>query len=1340
MLWIQSMACAAYQHNYSFSYLNTSNGLSQNEVTSIVKDKYGFMWFGTRGGLNRFDGYSFRHFKPMADTDNSLTGPSIERLALDNYGNILIGSKTGSLCTYDISLELFKIPNFRNKLPNRIISCIEDRDKNLWIGCWSKGLWLYNSVQDTLINVIKDTKVSTILQTSDGDIWCGTSEGLIKISNGVISNVLSIEGSELTEMIIDKNKPVLWIVGWKTHLVRFDYQKGSFLQFKVNDSSVGIRDSYSIAQDQQGDLFVGTWGQGLYRFDINDHAFHKICISPESTSRSKMDFDIILDIFQDERSDIWIGTDGGGIVRMYEKSHFNVVNIRTAQESLKCHVNAICIDSRRRNWLGTKGDGLFVSLEDGLFSKVEFLRSDPLFGMNGIVVKKIVEDQAGNIWVSIDEGLYIAQANGDARFTLHRAASVFNSPDLQKIEKVQDLFFDQDELWIGTQQKGLFLFRWEGFSYQQLKNYNSQNEQWHLPENRVTSVFKNKGDFWVATYQGLFRFNAVDSSLVSLDQILMNGQKPLSGIILNTFVDSRDDIWFGTPCSLNRLQKQSDNKYTLTDYTTADGLMDDYVNAVLEDSKGQIWISTNAGLSSLKPLDGTILNYDTSDGIGAVNFTEAACFRSNNGKLFFGSYEGVTYFNPDQILLNETMPEVVFTNFKILNNDVKVSEDGLIQRTINELDEIELTYREREISFEFAALDFKAPQKNQYAYILEGVDSDWKKIGNRHYLSFSNLDPGVYTLHIKGTNSNGVWSDQTRRLRIVVHTPFWKTWYAIVLYGLIIFAIIFLIIRIKLRQEQLAGQIELERLNAEKEHELTEYKLGFFTNVSHELRTPLTLISAPVNELLSNELDQISTSHLYDRLSLVKKNTDRLHQLINQLLEFRKIDARKTKLEVVCTDVVPFVEDILLKFKELAGLANIDFKCLVVPRALEVCFDEERMEVILTNVLSNALKYAGKPGFVQFELDAADDQLVIKVSNNGRGIAKEDLPYVFDRFYQARGSNMVGTSGIGLSLVKSYVDLHKGTIEVFSTPNETTTFVLKFKLGSNHFKPEEIKFKEQRHKGEDPNFILPSGVKAPVRSINGQGKGAKVVVVEDNDEVRNYLLKLLGCHYEVYGFSEGFAGFDAIVEFKPALVISDVMMPGMDGFELCAKIKSNEMLMHIPVLLLTAKGLPEDELFGVKTGADAYLTKPFSPNLLLERIRQLISMREKLSHKYAQQIKLEGSAIEVEDSDAYFLQQAIKLVDQHIADLGFDTDKLAMALAMSNSTFYRRIKKITGQTPRDFFVGIKMKRAAQYLAQTNYTVYEIIEKLGYQETKTFRRNFKEVFDLSPSEYRSQYQD
>ncbi|MGV8827793.1 MAG: two-component regulator propeller domain-containing protein [Breznakibacter sp.] len=1336
--WVHSLIGAPYSHDYSFSYLNTSNGLSQNEVTSIVKDKYGFMWFGTRGGLNRFDGYLFRHFKPMADSENALTGPSIERLALDNCGNILIGSKTGGLCTYDISRELFKIPDFRNRLPKRIISCLEDRDKNLWIGSWSSGLWHYDSVHDTLINVIKETKVSTILQTSDGVVWCGTSEGLIKINKGVVSNVLSFEGSELTEMIIDKDKPVLWLVGWKTHLVRFDYRNGTFSQFKVDGPSVGVRDSYSIAQDEQGDLFVGTWGQGLFRFDVNRHEFLKICIAPENSSRSKMDFDIVLDIFQDAKGDFWIGTDGGGVVRLFKRSHFNIMNIRTLQEVLRCHVNAIFIDSRKRRWLGTKGDGLFVSADNGLFSKVEFLNNDPLFGMDGIVVKKIIEDPSGNVWVSLDEGLFVVQGSGVDRYKMKRAAVFFDSPDLQGIEKVQDLFFDHSDLWIGTQQKGLFLFRREGLVYREHKNYNSQNRQCFLPENRVTSVLKNKNDLWVATYQGLFKLNALDSTLVPLDRFLPDGQKVLSGIVLNTFVDSRNDIWFGTPCSLNRLQKDGE-KYSFTDFTTADGLMDDYVNAVLEDSKGRIWISTNAGLSSLEPKNGEILNYDTSDGVGAVNFTESACYKSINGTLFFGSYEGVTYFNPDEITLNESMPEIVFTNFKIMNNDVKVSEDGLIKKSINELDEVELTYREREFSFEFAALDFKAPHKNQYAYKLEGVDSDWKKIGSRHYLSFSNLSPGVYTLRIRGTNSNGVWSNQTRNLRIVVLTPFWKTWYAIVLYGMVILAVIYLIIRNKLKQEHLFGQIELERLRAEKEHELTEYKLSFFTNVSHELRTPLTLISAPVNELLSSELSGVPAPLLRDRLLLVKKNSDRLYNLINQLLEFRKIDAGKVRLEVTCSDIVPFVDELLAKFKELAVLGNIEFKCSVVPHSVEVCFDEERMEVILSNLLANALKYSGKPGLVQFELDVDSDHFVIKVSNSGKGIAKEELPYLFDRFYQARGSNSMGNSGIGLALVKSYVDLHKGTIEVFSAPNETTTFVLKFKLGTSHFCPNEVLFNDEVQKRIDPVFVQPIEVKAAVRSINSKGRGSRIVVVEDHDEVRNYLMDLLGSCYEVHAFNDGLAGYDAIVEHKPALVISDVMMPGMDGFELCAKVKSNDTLVHIPVLLLTAKGLPEDELFGTKSGADAYITKPFNPDLLLEKVRQLISVREQLSHKYAQQIKLEGSDIEVDDSDADFLKQAIKLIDQHIADPGFDSDKLAVALAMSSSTFYRRIKKITGQTPRDFMVGIKMKRAAQYLAQTNYTVFEIIEKLGYQETKTFRRNFREVFDLSPSEYRSQYQ-
>lgn len=1327
--------------SYQVDYLSTEDGLSQNEVTSIIRDNYGFMWFGTRGGLNRFDGYQFKHFKPQTEsTGASLHNPSIEQLSLTSNGDIWIGTKSGGLSVYDHEVEKFKQPDWSKSISHRIVSFYEDQSSQVWIGGWQGGLWQYNQVTDTVLHWLGNTRINTIIQTDDGTIWCGTNEGLFyfKDKNDFQKFDLVSGIGEITEIVLDEKNSCFWMVGWEMGLVRVNYTDYTFTRYNLPRSISNLPPlAYSLIQDHAGNIWVGTWGNGLFKFNIKDQNFNHFTFNQKNRIGSSTDYNVILDIYEDPGNDIWLGTEGG-IIHLSGKSGFHTLNSNQEKEINDLHVTAVLADYKDNVWIGTKRAGLFITNTANEIKKVEFLPNNPLYKKEGLLVKKIYQDPGGNIWISFNDGLYIALKKDDGSYYMLNATVFFKSPDLAKINKAHDLIVKNDELWIATQQSGLFLYKWAKGEYVFVKNFISSTAPGQLPENRVTSLlFDNSDHLWLGTYKGLLRFEPTDSTFISTGQLIEDGLNALCDITFCTYLDKKNNIWFGTPCGLNKLSHENE-KWVLTDYNKNDGISDDYINGILEDNNGDIWISTNVGISQLNIKEKNFRNYDVTDGIGGSNFSESACYKENDGTLYFGGFSGLTYFNPEEIKENTTNPPIVITSFKVLNRDVPISNNDILHKNINNQEKIVLTYREHEFSFEFAALDYKAPSRNQYAYRLEGTDEGIINIGTRRHISFSNLKPGNYNLHLYGTNGNGVWSTNEKTLEIKVRPAPWVTWYAIGLYVVVILSIIIIIININKKQVRLENKVQMEKVQREHEHQMSESKINFFTNISHEIRTPLTLILAPINELVKKDIGAVSPDYVTRKIKLVQSNARRLYNLINQLLEFRKIEEGKQRLRVAKHDIVKFVDEICFGFEELANARNVEFgKSFRIKEPL-VYFDSEKMDVIINNMLSNAFNYAGKPGKVGLAISENDNEVIIRVTNNGIGIPEQELKYIFDPFYQVSGKHSVASSGIGLALVKSYINLHKGEISADSIPGEITTFTVSLKKGFQHFSPNELIQEEI----SSDHLTIPSDhlPKLVGRSVNTGTKGAKILIVENNGEVRNYLAELLGEEFEIIEAENGQNGYKNAIEHKPALIISDVMMPKMDGFELCEKIKSNDILSHIPIILLTAKGTSNDILYGTKKGADYYMPKPFDPELLKEKIKQLIANRKFLKKKFSKKVTLEPSQIEIDSSDSIFIEKTIAVIEKNIRNTHFDQNILAGEMAMSESTFYRKIKKSTQKTPGEFIKSIRLKRAAQLLKESNLTVSEILEEVGYMDIKHFRNNFKLAYNQTPSQYRSKIQN
>ena len=624
--------------------------------------------------------------------------------------------------------------------------------------------------------------------------------------------------------------------------------------------------------------------------------------------------------------------------------------------------------------------------------------------------------------------------------------------------------------------------------------------------------------------------------------------------------------------------------------------------------------------------------------------------------------------------------------------------------------------------------------RNQYKYLLEGLDPDYNFIGNRHYINFNNLRAGEYTLKVISSNSHNVWNEDPVEIKIHILPPFWQSWYALVFYIVAVMGIVTVIRWNAVKQVRLANSLEIEKLQHDQDRKMNEMKLRFFTNLSHELRTPLTLILAPLKELLNKKEQYQLTSQTENKISLINNNSVRLMNLINQLLDFRKVETGHATLRASKTEFVDFVTEICRPFKELANINNINFKTKFLLKEEELWGDKEKLEIIINNLLSNAFKHATENGKIEVALYEEEDEVLLTVSDNGPGIPKSELAFIFDRFYKGTESKTEGSSGIGLALVKSFVELHKGSISVVSDPFMLTQFTVSLPKGAKHLKPDEMIHSEDQKK----RTVLKDVIKEKIiygkpSSLNPSD--ACVLVVEDNTEMREYLVNILNPMYRVESAENGIKGYDKARSLNPDLIISDVMMPEMDGFEFCKKLRADEDTATIPLILLTAKDDEQFKFMGIQMGADDYISKPFDPLLLIEKVKNILSRQKELQKKYSKSVRLEPSDIEITSSEEAFIEKAITIVEANLQNQIFTSDVLAAEMYMSTSSLYRRLKSLTGYSTAEFIRSLRIKRAAQLMADKEKTITEITYEVGFNDVKHFRTVFQKHFKCTPSEYR-----
>lgn len=1356
LLFIALLVLVVFQSHGSDEYVQyytIEDGLSQNEVTGIIQDSKGFLWFATRGGLNKFDGYNFTTFTSNANIRNRFFNPSIECLCEDSNGNIWIGSKSGGVDQYNPELATWRNFNTSDSSEirlsgDRIINIIEDSDGKIWFGSWLKGITLYDPQKNSVTYLLPNLRVSKIREFGSQHIWLATNDGIFiydkakKIMSRLQDDQLNFE---VTSLITDIKNQVVWFTGWGKGLFRYSVRDLKLTQFSVDTEKSSAFDSgqvtngYSLMQDSNGNIWFGTWGEGLYRFNPASETFSKIEIKPFAGGESNVDYDVILDICQDREGSVWVGTDGGGVCQIEQQPLFRGISLTGDRgKGLKnYHIKSILKDHSGILWVGTR-NGLYYSENGKDFIEVkEMIEKDARHKSYPIstrmrLILSVFEDDRHNLWIGTDLGLYQIVKNRNEFFYLR------DSDNPQNLIKINCIYLNKNQLFVGTQQQGLWVKDDYSTGKTGFRNFMPEKDSDLLNE-RISFIAGDSNQrIWLGTYSGIYFYDVERNKIRSVKY--KRGYSLSSNIILSWCQYSAATYFIGTPSGLNRLDEQPDGEFTVTKYYKEDGLPNDYIDALTTDENGNLWISTNYGISKFNVEATNWLNFQKSDGLQGQSFSEGCVYKAKNGEIFFGGTSGYNYFKPSEIVENKVLPQTNITALQIHNTLILPGQEYgnhlILDRDITDATSITLNYKENEFSIYFASTSYKAPERNHYQYRLVNNDNDdaWSNSGSNHFVNFSNLKAGDYFFEVRGSNNHNIWPEKPATLKITILPPPWKTTWAFMIYIAFLLGIVWLIRWIAVRQATLNHNLQVEKLHHEQENRISEMKFQFFTNISHEFRTPLTLIFAPLKELLKKAKDYNIHDEALEKISIIYKNTNQLLKLVNQLLDFRKAETENLKLVSRFLNIEDFIQEVSYPFYTLARIKEIDFKFESTLKNKEIWFDRDKMEIILNNLISNALKFTGQGGHVWVAVGESASEVIVKVKDNGKGIPADAIPHIYERFYQVDNCESTGSTGIGLALVKHLIDLHQGIIEVESELGQGTEFRIKLKKGEAHLAPEQ-KFTSEytSHKfiDEDQDWkrLLPSRRKKPAASDEC------VLIVEDNPNVIQYLSNLLEPFYKVESAMNGKEGFEKAVEVIPDLIISDVMMPEMDGFELCNKIKLHRLTTNIPVILLTAKSADQYKLMGIQTGADDYISKPFDPDYLIEKIQKLLLSKRKLKKQYSKSIRLEPSDIEIESSDEIFLKKCIAVIEKNLQNESFSTESLAIELGMSNSSLYRKMKLLTNLSSSEFIRSIRLKRAAQLLLDKNRTVSEVAYEVGFNEMKYFRKIFYNQYHCSPSEYR-----
>jgi signal transduction histidine kinase/ligand-binding sensor domain-containing protein/DNA-binding response OmpR family regulator len=1323
---------SAQDGRYSLENYTQENGLSNNQTHCIYQDRMGWIWIGTSQGLNRFDGYKYTIYKNDPDNKLSLQGDLVRAIFEDPNGNIWVGTENGGLNKFDRAREVFL--------------------------CYS-----HNADDNTSIS---GNSVNAIAMDLSGLFWIGTENGLNEFdaATGKVIKVFqhepgpnSISSSFVRVLHIDHSGK-LWI-GTNSGLDCFNPTTGIFIHVPLSKGTWANDEVHEIYQDPNDELWIGTYNSGMYSINPETFKITRLPIDP-SNNRSIT----VRAITRDNSGNYWIGTRGG--LYLYSKtkgiiSHFTHDD-REVASLCNNSVLDITTDAKGDVWIGTRGGISYINEDNSIFRHYKALNQNNKY-LNDNEIYAFWPDKQGNLLIGTERGgvNILNLSTGTFRYLMHDGADP-NSLSVNCIKAFLD--DNQGNIWIGTYLGGINVLNPKTGK---IKKYlHAPEKPSSLADNRVWALFRDsRGIIWVGTERGLDRFDPKINSFVHYDQLFNSPvlwinedqqhrlwlgadkvyiYEPGTGNLeqfddrTRAFcMDSRGRIWLTT--MQRGLALYDVNKGPVKYYNEKSGIANNQALCIQEDRKGNLWISTANGLSKFNPGDETFRNFDKQDGLQNNQFNYGAGCQLPSDELVFGGIYGFNIFNPDEVKENSYIPPVVFTDFRIFNKPVPIGEDdkAVLKKSISETRQVILPFKQNVITIEFAALNYAKSDKNRYSYMLEGFDKTWSEPGIQRTVTYTNLNPGEYTFRVQGSNNDNKWNRKGNYLLIRIMPPYWKTWWFKTFVLVLILFLIFLLVQFLAIRAKLKHEVLFERDKAKRLHEIDMVKLRFFTNISHEIRTPLTLVIGPLEKMLNYEVPPTETKNY---LRIMHRNAQQLLKLINQLLDFRKLETGNLKLELSRGDIISFIKGVFDSFKEFAEEKEIQLKLNTVENEVLTWFDPDKVEKIMNNLLSNALKFTDRGGFVTINVSLVVDNqdelkypgaierkfVEIVVKDTGIGIPEESQHKVFRRFFQLPDSSHNTGTGIGLALTKELVELHKGQIFISSLPGKGARFTVRlpFEPGMQH------------HAEETGNVAIDPGLLSDSFTTTEESPLTEkiLLVVEDNPDVRYFIRSHFEPDFKVVEAADGKEGFQQALKIMPDIVVADILMPQLNGTELCKKLKKDERTSHIPVILLTALNSREHELEGLEAGADDYITKPFDISILQTKIDNLFALRKSLKEKYTSEMVLQPSKVTIRSLDEKFLHKAIEVIEKNIGDADFDIEKFSEQVGVSRMQLYRKLANLTGMTVKEFIRDIRLKRAAQLLTQKELTISEIVYAVGFRDLSHFRKCFRQQFGMSASDY------
>ncbi|TXD50422.1 MULTISPECIES: hybrid sensor histidine kinase/response regulator transcription factor [unclassified Polaribacter] len=1342
----------AQEREIQFTHISTSEGLSQSSVIAIHQDKLGQMWFGTRDGLNKYDGNSFTIYRNNSDDKTSISNNDILSILEDKEGFIWIGTHNG-LNKYDPEKNTFTNyfhSNSSNSLSNNTVWTLKEMSNGeIWIGT-SDGLSIYNKTTDSFTNIFNKA-----------------------------NNELSLVGDHILSILETKNKAIyIGTTSGLSHLIQRTNSKFTFKNYtNYNENKKPIYIQY-LLEDRTQNILIASKNEGLLYLN----PFKNILRNYLSEIQQKKVSNDIRELVFDDHNQLWIGTYNGLHVLKNNKSLIDLKNEINDSKSLsKNSIKSILKDKKGSIWIGTYYGGLNI-WDTTNVNFINFSENNNSKRINYNVISSIENYKNLLFFGTEGKGINIFNTKTNSIKYIDR-----KNNSLLLDDNIKSLLIDENKLWVGTFNSGIAIYDLETNTFQNDKNTKEIRE--FLRKTGVYSIKKDKNkNLWFGTFGlGVIKYNPKNKTIAVFKNNITDHNSLSNNLVRSITIDSKNNVWASTQRGLNKITSNNkvkryfydsnvqsgddiavvfeDKDSTIWIGTKAKGLFRlagetfmkielfgkkgniSNIHSILEDDKKNLWISTNEGLINYNIETQKTSIYNQKDGLISNEFNDNSSLKIGNSQFYFGGPNGITSFNTAEFTTNSYVPQVLITDFRIKNKSVKTKDNSnILKKTIGFTNNISLTYQEGNFSIQFAIPNFINSQNNSYQYRLKGLEEDWI-FTTENSASYTIQDPGDYIFELKGANNDGLWNQKPTTLKIYVSPAPWRSWWAFLLYGLLIATVLYFLLSIQKSKTRLKHALDLEQLENEKIEENNKAKLEFFTNISHEFRTPLTLILGPLQNILS---DYKGNSKMYKKLLVVENSAKHLLQLINRLMDFRKLENNLFKLEAAEGNIVKFLKEIFLSFTEYAKDGDYDFNFHTTEDVILVYYDRYKLERVFYNLISNAFRYTPKNGAINIRIKEENNNIIISIEDTGVGISSENHEKIFDRFFEVTANNKPNTNynkgtGIGLSIVKNIVNLHKGALKVKNNKNNTgSIFNVILPSGKNHLNEDEIikdfKFSDDVSQYvtqlSEPIIILEDELSD---KINNKDKNT-ILLVEDNKPLRKFMRDLLKENYNILEAENGKTALKIAIKHLPNLIVSDVVMPFMTGTELCSAIKNEIKTSHIPIILLTSRSALIYKLEGLESGADDYISKPFDVNEFKIRIKNLLNSTNRLKDKFSEEGGLISNEVILSSLDEKLYKSALEIVEANIANETFNIPFFCSELGVSRTMLFIKIKAWTNFTPNDFIQHFRMKRAAQLLEQGKINISEVSYKVGFKNPKYFSKCFLKKYGETPSRYANKFSE